>query len=292
MRSAPVGGGTGATLEAVSGPGEHSEYFLRELERLARTVHASVAWEKTADDRQHVLRPEGDEGFSVEVRLEDDDIEVRLGGWTRLFEVGGAGDEARDEADSALDLIAAALFGLVRLVVKTSRGKAHAWTLQLREPDGWNVISSAGAPSLNPFARRGVEHRVNAVPRPEAYPASPTIGLPWAPWAGAAGFSPLSEGSDEQGELPVDGVLDLHNFHPKEVKPLVLAYVQECKAAGISELRIIHGKGTGQLRRTVHALLDGHADVKGYRLGGHGGGSWGATIVDLRAPGESPDDGA
>ncbi|MBL8970409.1 MAG: Smr/MutS family protein, partial [Myxococcales bacterium] len=76
-------------------------------------------------------------------------------------------------------------------------------------------------------------------------------------------------------ELPVDGELDLHNFHPREVKPLVLAYIDACLARGLGELRIVHGKGIGNLRRTVHALLDRHPRVKGYRLAGHGGGSWG-----------------
>ena len=43
-------------------------------------------------------------------------------------------------------------------------------------------------------------------------------------------------------------------------------------------------KGIGNLRRTVHALLGRHPHVTAYRLGGHGGGGWGATIVDLSAP--------
>jgi hypothetical protein len=227
------------------------------------------------------LRVPGEGTLPIDLELEDDAAVVRLSGWSRTFELDGDPDDARDEADLALDLIAAALFGVVRVVEKTANGRAHHWTLQVREGDGWSIVSSTGAPSLNPFARRETRLLHNAVPRPPELPAAAKIGLPWAPWAGAGGFSPLADPAQSEATLPVDGVLDLHNFSPKEVKPLVLEYIEQCRQAGIYELRIIHGKGTGQLRRTVHALLDRHEHVDGYRLGGHGGGSWGATIVDL-----------
>jgi dsDNA-specific endonuclease/ATPase MutS2 len=83
-------------------------------------------------------------------------------------------------------------------------------------------------------------------------------------------------------ELPIDGTLDLHTFHPRDVKELVPDYLEECRSRGIFQVRIVHGKGTGALRKTVHAILDKHPDVVGYRLGGTGGGGWGATIVVLR----------
>ncbi len=83
-------------------------------------------------------------------------------------------------------------------------------------------------------------------------------------------------------ELPIDGVLDLHTFRPREVADLVPNWLDECRAHGFDEVRIIHGKGTGTLRRTVHAILDRREDVIEYRLAPANRGGWGATIVLLR----------
>jgi len=92
---------------------------------------------------------------------------------------------------------------------------------------------------------------------------------------------------DDPIELPIDGTLDLHTFHPRDVKELVPDYLEECRARGILEVRIVHGKGTGALRTTVHSVLDKLSYVVRYRLGGSGGGEWGATIAIL-APLEEP----
>ena len=85
-------------------------------------------------------------------------------------------------------------------------------------------------------------------------------------------------------ELPIDGTLDLHAFRPGEVKHLVPDYLEECRARGILHVRIVHGKGTGALRRTVHSLLDRLDTVAGFRLADESAGRWGATLVDLRPP--------
>jgi len=82
--------------------------------------------------------------------------------------------------------------------------------------------------------------------------------------------------------LPIDGVLDLHTFNPREVKELVPAYLAECAARGIYSVRIIHGKGTGALRERVHAILRTLPEVSSFALAGEGGGGWGATVVELR----------
>lgn len=93
---------------------------------------------------------------------------------------------------------------------------------------------------------------------------------------------------DEPVEYPVDGTLDLHMFRPRDVPELVRDYLGECREAGILNVRIVHGKGIGTLRETVHALLRKMPEVESFRLGdGGSGGSWGATVVQLKAVSES-----
>ena len=83
-------------------------------------------------------------------------------------------------------------------------------------------------------------------------------------------------------EYPIDGTLDLHNFKPQDVKDLVPEYIQACREKNILQIRIIHGKGKGVLRQIVHDILDSHPDVIHYQHEGGSGGSWGATVVQLR----------
>jgi len=88
--------------------------------------------------------------------------------------------------------------------------------------------------------------------------------------------------SDEPVRMPIDGTLDLHAFRPSDLNHLVPDYLEECRRAGISDVRIIHGKGIGNLRRTVHAILQRQDSVASFRLAGEDGGSWGATLITLR----------
>lgn len=82
-------------------------------------------------------------------------------------------------------------------------------------------------------------------------------------------------------EYPIDGTLDLHTFQPRDIKELVPEYIKVCQERDILQIRIIHGKGKGVQRRTVHAILEKHPDVIRYWHEGGIGGSWGATIVQL-----------
>ena len=83
-------------------------------------------------------------------------------------------------------------------------------------------------------------------------------------------------------ELPITDELDLHTFAPRDVGDLVAGYLDECVTRGFRTVRIVHGKGIGELRRLVHAVLDRHGAVASYALADAARGGWGATLVQLK----------
>lgn len=89
----------------------------------------------------------------------------------------------------------------------------------------------------------------------------------------------------ESVDMPIDGTLDLHTFSPKDLRTLIPDYIGECLQRGLYDLRIVHGKGTGSLRRSVHALLDRDPRVLRFQLADGSAGGWGATLVELRRGG-------
>lgn len=222
----------------------------------------------------------GCEGLGIAITVSASEIRVGLDGWTQAFARTGDVFDDEAEVDAALDLVGAALFGEVRVVVELAAGRAFGWTLELREDGGWAAVRRCGGRRWWPLVRRTREVRVNAYARPQGYAAIP-VRAAAVPWLGRAGFAGRVEAGGAAVELAIDGVLDLHSHSPKDVKKLVLAYLGECRARGLLAVRIVHGKGVGNLRRTVHALLERHPHVIGFRLGGHGEGGWGATLVDL-----------
>jgi len=82
--------------------------------------------------------------------------------------------------------------------------------------------------------------------------------------------------------LPIDGTLDLHAFDPRDLGELLPEWIGACREAGLTELRVVHGKGTGALRRSVEALLARDPRVLAFRPAGEDRGGWGATLVTLR----------
>jgi DNA-nicking Smr family endonuclease len=88
--------------------------------------------------------------------------------------------------------------------------------------------------------------------------------------------------------LPIDGTLDLHAFRPEDAAGVVADYLDACAEAGVLEVRVVHGKGIGALRRTVEAALRRHPLVDSFRLAGEDAGGWGATRVSLRRPAATP----
>jgi DNA-nicking Smr family endonuclease len=84
--------------------------------------------------------------------------------------------------------------------------------------------------------------------------------------------------------IPVNGELDLHGIRPSDVKEVLLEYLRECRATGIREIRVVHGKGIGEIRRSVWNILSDHPDVESLGEASRHFGGWGATFVRLRKP--------
>ncbi len=87
---------------------------------------------------------------------------------------------------------------------------------------------------------------------------------------------------DEPVILPVDGCLDLHAFAPAEAARVTDDYLAECARAGILEVRVIPGKGTGAMKRTILMSLSQNPRVAAVREAPPGLGGWGALLVTLK----------
>lgn len=217
-------------------------------------------------------------GFAVEVEAGPQTLRVALGPW--VIERSATDEDSSFEIS---DLLAGGLFGRIRLQLEQGGGRDLNWRAEVEVERAW-VLAAQHRSLRLAFWRRPawVMHRNDYEP-----PADLCFGsagrLPNLPWVGVLAVV----GSAQARDLPLDGELDLHLFRPKEVAKVVLAYIEACHERGVLELRLVHGKGKGQLRRTVHHLLERHEAVHTFRLGGHAEGSWGATIVTLRAPGSS-----
>ena len=82
--------------------------------------------------------------------------------------------------------------------------------------------------------------------------------------------------------MPIIGELDLHSFRPQDLGELIPDYIEECRAKRIYKIRIVHGKGIGNVRRSVEAILARHPDVQSFAQASEQMGGWGATIVTLK----------
>jgi DNA-nicking Smr family endonuclease len=58
--------------------------------------------------------------------------------------------------------------------------------------------------------------------------------------------------------IPIEGVLDLHAFAPRDVPSVIEEYIIEAHSIGLREVRLIHGRGRGVQRGIVQQLLEKH----------------------------------
>jgi len=84
--------------------------------------------------------------------------------------------------------------------------------------------------------------------------------------------------------IPIEDAFDLHSFLPRDVASVVAEYLEEARAAGFHEVRLIHGKGIGARRAEVRRLLAGRPDVADYFDAPPARGGSGATVVVFGGP--------
>jgi dsDNA-specific endonuclease/ATPase MutS2 len=58
--------------------------------------------------------------------------------------------------------------------------------------------------------------------------------------------------------IPIEPELDLHSFAPRDIPSVVEEYVNEARAAGLREVRLVHGRGRGVQRGIVQSVLERH----------------------------------
>jgi dsDNA-specific endonuclease/ATPase MutS2 len=85
----------------------------------------------------------------------------------------------------------------------------------------------------------------------------------------------------ETVDIDITDSIDLHSFHPKDVRSVVEAYLAEAHTKGFRLVRIIHGKGVGVQREIVRNVLSETHFVKKFKNAPEFSGNWGATIVEL-----------
>jgi DNA-nicking Smr family endonuclease len=80
--------------------------------------------------------------------------------------------------------------------------------------------------------------------------------------------------------IPIEGALDLHAFAPRDIKSVVEEYVNAAHDAGLSEVRLIHGRGKGIQRGIVQQALENHPLVEAFWDAAES--HLGATVARLR----------
>jgi DNA-nicking Smr family endonuclease len=71
--------------------------------------------------------------------------------------------------------------------------------------------------------------------------------------------------SDEPVRVPIEHELDLHAFPPRDIASVVYEYIDAAAAAGLREVRVVHGRGRGVQRGIVQAALERHPKVLEFR---------------------------
>jgi DNA-nicking Smr family endonuclease len=83
-------------------------------------------------------------------------------------------------------------------------------------------------------------------------------------------------------KMPIEDILDLHTFKPKDIPDLLVDYFEACIDVNICSVRIVHGKGRWILKKRVQGLLKKNPMVESFKDAPPEAGGWGATLVELK----------
>lgn len=89
---------------------------------------------------------------------------------------------------------------------------------------------------------------------------------------------------DEPVVLPIEDSIDLHAFAPRDVPCVVESYLEAARAAGLGEVRIIHGRGKGIQKERVRQVLGRSQHVTHFEEATPDRGGFGATVAKLKRP--------
>lgn len=171
------------------------------------------------------------------------------------------------------------------------------WRLEVGELGDTLAIEGQPLGDLMPGTRLGIGEAVvlELTTATEPRDSPPARGLREAATGVCVGARVVTAGIIGVGDavmieaVPVslEDVLDLHAFRPDEVAAVVGEYLHEAAAAGLAQVRFIHGRGRGVLRLVVRRILTASPVVAAVVDAPPEAGGWGATIAHLRRPGES-----
>ena len=91
----------------------------------------------------------------------------------------------------------------------------------------------------------------------------------------------MNPDDEEPVQLPIEDSIDLHTFAPRDIPSVVESYLEAAREAGLREVRIIHGRGTGFQKERVRQVLARSALVESFEEATPDRGGWGATVVTL-----------
>ncbi len=96
------------------------------------------------------------------------------------------------------------------------------------------------------------------------------------------GPAPVRQSADRALRTSAARELDIRGLESLEAESVVETFLSSAVMGRLETVTIIHGKGTGALRKTVHAILRRNKAVKDFRLGVYGEGESGVTVVTLK----------